>query len=144
MSSNPLVVEKKINAPVSKVWQAITDVKQMNEWYFPIPAFEPVVGFSFNFTAGADNEEYLHLCKVTEVEFEKKLSYTWQYEVDPALTEVTFELFPEGSATIVRITHKGLDKLTIDNPNFKRESFEKGWTAIFGKMLPGYLEKKAG
>jgi uncharacterized protein YndB with AHSA1/START domain len=32
MNTLPLIVEKVINAPVSRVWKAITDHSQMQQW----------------------------------------------------------------------------------------------------------------
>jgi len=37
------------------------------------------------------------------------------------------------------LTHTGLHTFTTGNPDFKRESFEDGWTYIIGKQLPEYL-----
>jgi uncharacterized protein YndB with AHSA1/START domain len=35
MNNKDLVIEKTFNAPVEKVWKAITDLDQMKQWYFP-------------------------------------------------------------------------------------------------------------
>ena len=35
----PLVVERTFNAPVDKVWKAITDKNQIREWFFDIKEF---------------------------------------------------------------------------------------------------------
>ncbi len=34
----PFIIERTYNAPVSKVWSAITDKDQMKQWYFDIPS----------------------------------------------------------------------------------------------------------
>ena len=73
LSNAPFIIEKTYNAPIAKVWKAITDNNEMKKWYFDIADFKPEVGFEFQFTGeGKDGEKYIHLCKVTEVIKEKK------------------------------------------------------------------------
>jgi uncharacterized protein YndB with AHSA1/START domain len=68
MSAQPIIVEKIVNAPVSRVWKAITDKSQMKEWYFDIASFEAKPGFEFQFEGGpAPDRIYVHQCKITEV-----------------------------------------------------------------------------
>ncbi len=142
MKNEPFVIERIMNAPVADVWKAITDKTEMKQWYFDLKEFKPVVGFEFSFSAGSDAKKYLHLCKVTEVITGKKLSYTWRYDKYPGNSTVTFELFPDGSKTKLKLTHEGLETFPHDNPDFAVESFSKGWTHIIGKSLPAYLEKE--
>ena len=141
METQPLIVERTLNAPVSRVWQALTDNDKMKEWYFKLASFEARVGFEFKFTGGKDDKQYLHRCRVTAVEPEKKLSYTWQYDKYPGSSEVSFELFPEGDKTLVRITHTGLESFPKDDPNFTIASFTQGWNHILGTSLKNYIER---
>ena len=61
------------NAPVEKVWKAITDKEQMKKWYFDIPAFKAETGAEFSFVAGDnDGTPWVHLCTVKEVIPNKK------------------------------------------------------------------------
>src|SRR4051794_1834313 len=90
-ASEPFVIERTYNAPVEKVWQAITDKDQMKQWYFDMAAFEPIVGFEFSFTGGTEEQSYLHLCKITEVIPYKKLAYSWRYDGYEGNSLVTFE-----------------------------------------------------
>jgi len=60
MKNEPFVIERILNAPSDRVWKAITDKKQMKEWYFDIAAFKPEVGFEFEFEGGKDDKRYLH------------------------------------------------------------------------------------
>ena len=141
MKNEDLVVEYILNAPVDAVWNAITDPVKMKQWYFDIPGFKPVPGFEFQFTAGSENKKYVHLCKIKESIPLQKLSYTWRYNDLPGNTLVIFELFDEGEKTKVRLTHQGLETFPQDQPDFRRESFENGWTEIIGKNLKAFLEK---
>ncbi|MDB5286091.1 MAG: hypothetical protein JWR05_1040 [Mucilaginibacter sp.] len=143
METKPLIVERTLNAPASRVWQALTDNNKMKEWYFKLESFEPHVGFEFQFYGqGSKGEKFLHLCRVTAVEPEKKLSYTWKYDGLQGNSEVSFELFPEGDKTLVRITHTGLETFPQDSPDFATSSFSAGWNHILGTSLKEYVEKQ--
>lgn len=139
-----IVIEERVyNAPVSRVWDALTDKDKMKQWYFDIEEFKPEVGFEFQFTAGdTENRPLLHLCKITVVEKEKKLAYTWKYEGHKDDTLVTFELFEEGEKTRIRLTHTGIEKISIVGPAFAKENFEMGWKEIIGNSLRSYVENK--
>lgn len=140
MKNEPFVIERTFNAPVARIWKAITDKEDMKKWYFDIPDFKPEVGHEFEFTAGDDTKKYTHHCKVLEVIPNKKLSYTWRYPEKPGTSTVTMELFPEGDTTKFRLTHSGLETFPQDHPDFRKESFAAGWTDIIGKFLKEYLE----
>ncbi|PSL43093.1 uncharacterized protein YndB with AHSA1/START domain [Chitinophaga niastensis] len=144
MSNEPFVIERMLNAPSKAVWEAITDKDKMKQWYFDITAFEPKVGFEFTFTGSKDDTTYVHLCKITEVISGKKLSYSWRYKGYEGDSHLTWELFPEGNKTKLKLTHAGLHSFpsTIDSA-FAVESFAGGWEYIIGKSLPEYLEKAA-
>ena len=120
METKPLIVERTYNAPIEKVWKAITDKDQMKEWYFELEEFKPEKGFKFQFTGGDDTVQYLHECEVIVADPPNKLSYSWTYpEYCDGYSVVTFELFSEGEKkTKVRLSHEGLDSFPKDNPNF--------------------------
>ncbi len=100
------------------------------------------MGFEFRFTGGLNPErQYLHICRITHVIVNKKLSHTWRYEGYSGETIVTFEFFPEGGKTRLRLTHAGFETFPADNPDFANKNFEAGWTDIIGRSLKEYLEK---
>jgi len=142
MYTEDSIIEQAMDAPVTQVWDAITNPVKMKQWYFDIPGFKAIPGFEFQFTAGSENKKYVHLCKIKEAIPMQKLSYTWRYIDLPGNTLVTFELFDEGEKTKVRLTHQGLETFPQDQPDFRRQSFENGWTEIIGKNLKAFLEKK--
>lgn len=141
MNNEPFEIERTLNAPVEKVWKAITDKDQMRQWYFDLSAFEPVVGFEFEFTGGSKEKSYLHKCKITAVEPNKKLAYSWQYDGYPGYSEVTMELSEQGDKTKLKLTHTGLESFPAGNKDFEKSSFEKGWTYIIGTSIINFLEK---
>lgn len=142
MNHEPFVIERIYDAPVERVWQAITNRDQMKEWYFDIAEFKPEVGFEFSFTGGDENNTYLHLCKVTEVINQKKLTYTWKYKGQNEATYVTWELFNEDGKTRVKLTHEGLERIEIYGAPFVRENFAEGWNHIVGIALKDFTEQQ--
>src|SRR6266852_5209366 len=103
-----VVIERTFNAPVAKVWKALTDVEQMRQWYFDLKEFKPEVGFEFEFVVEHEGTTYHHLCRVTEVIPQKKIAYTWRYKGEPGDSLVSFELFDEGDKTRVTLSHTGI------------------------------------
>jgi uncharacterized protein YndB with AHSA1/START domain len=143
MKNEPFVIERILNAPAKKVWKALTNTGDMKNWYFDIDSFKPEVGYEFQFSAGSENKEYLHLCKVMEVVRERKLSYSWKYDGYPGKSLVSFELFPEGDKTRLKLTHSGLETFPSDQPDFAKENFAAGWTEIIGNQLKEFVEKES-
>ena len=140
MKQEPFVIERSYNAPVEKVWRALTDREQMKEWYFDIADFKPEVGFEFTFKGENEGRVFVHLCRITEVIPLQKLKHTWTYEGLEGISYVSFELFAEGERTRLKLTHEGLENFPQDR-DYKRENFVAGWTYITGTSLTDYLEK---
>jgi len=140
MKNEPLIIERTFNASVERVWKAITSKDDMKQWYFDLAEFKPEVGFEFQFEAGTDEKKWLHECKVTEVMMERKLTYSWRYPGYDGISFVTFELFPEGEKTRLKLTHAGLETFPSDVPELKKDNFEFGWNSLIGDSLKKYLE----
>jgi len=137
----PFVIERTYNAPSDQVWKAITDKNEMKKWYFELKEFKPEVGFEFSFIGGKpDGKQYVHLCRITEVVSGKKLVHTWCYEGIEGVSTVSFELFPEGNKTRLKLTHAGLETFPKSNANLASHRFAEGWTTIIGTALKDYLE----
>lgn len=142
MKNDVFIIEEVYPAPVHTVWKALTDKDEMKVWYFDLPDFRPEVGCEFQFWGGpAEDRQYHHICRVTEVVADKKIAYTWRYEGHQGNTLVTFELFDEGLQTKLKLTHEGLDTFPADNPDLAKTNFVQGWTWIIGTALKEYLEK---
>jgi uncharacterized protein YndB with AHSA1/START domain len=138
-----VVIERTFNASVERVWSALTNVEQMRQWYFDLREFKPEVGFKFEFVVEHEGNAYHHLCKVTEVIPQKKIAYTWRYKGEPGDSLVTFELFPEGIKTRLKLTHTGIETFP-KTPAYARKNFEAGWTAIIGSELKQFVESSKG
>lgn len=136
----PFITERTYNAPLPIVWKAISENEALKKWYFDLPEFKAEVGFEFTFVGGDDHQKYLHLCKITEVIPNQKLSYSWKYAGYEGISMVTFELFAQGNQTRLKLTHAGLETFPEKNPSFAKENFAAGWTSILGNSLNNYLE----
>ena len=135
----PFVIERTFNSPVSRVWKALTDKEEIKLWSFTITEFEPRVGFDFTFYGEQDTKRFVHFCRITEIIPERKLVYSWRYENVIGISYVSFELFPEGNKTRLRLTHEGLENLAHAGPQYVRTNFMAGWTSIFDQGLAPLL-----
>jgi uncharacterized protein YndB with AHSA1/START domain len=135
-----VTLERTFDAPVGRVWTALTDVDQMREWYFDLKQFKPQVGFEFEFIVEHEGHSYHHLCRVTDVVPEKKIAYTWRYKGEPGDSLVIFELFADGNKTRLKLTHTGIDTFP-KTPAYARKNFEAGWNAIIGSELKQFVER---
>lgn len=134
-------IERMLDAPVNKVWSALTDIDKIRKWFFSLDAFKPQVGFEFRFDGEKDGFTYRHICTITGAVENKKLSYSWRYEGYEGSSLVTILLSPEGHKTRLTLTHTGLDSFPVtDGGDFDRSHFFKGWTHIIGASLKNVVE----
>jgi uncharacterized protein YndB with AHSA1/START domain len=143
MSDKIVFVERVFNAEKKIIWRAITEKELMKQWYFDLKEFKAFVGFRFEFVGGPeDGIQYKHLCEITEVIPEQKLTYSWKYEGYEGISYVTFELFDENENTKVTLTHRGIGTFPSSIPDFAIANFEEGWNQIINTSLKDFLEKK--
>lgn len=141
MENPVIIVERTFKAPVSVVWKALTDKDEMKKWYFDLKEFKAEIGFTFQFVGGPpDGIQYTHVCEVTEVVAEKKLTYSWRYEGYEGISFVTFELRAAGNETTLTLTHTGIASFP-KHPDFALGNFNEGWNHIVNVSLKGYLEE---
>ncbi len=140
-NAEPIIVKHTYNAPAERVWKALTDKDEMANWYFKLDDFKPEVGFNFQFTGGSPEKQYLHLCEVTEVIPNKKLTHSWRYDGYPGNSFVTWELEEKDGQTELTLTHIGVESFPQDLADFARSSFAKGWDHIVNISLAEYLAK---
>ncbi len=140
MNTDPIVKEILIKGSPQQVWSAITNKDEMKKWYFDIKEFRPEVGFRFEFWGGTEEKQYLHKCEIKEVVPFEKLSYTWVYDGYTGESLVTFEIIPQGSQTLVRLTHEGIHTFPADNKDLRRENFIGGWEALIHDSIKNHVE----
>ena len=134
-----VVIERTFNAPIARVWKALTDTDEMRRWYFDLKEFKAEVGFEFAFTVEHEGMKYHHLCKVTKVIPQKMLAYSWRYQGHEGDSLVTVELFADGDKTRLKLTHEGLETFP-KLPAFARKNFMDGWTQLIGSSLKEFVE----
>jgi uncharacterized protein YndB with AHSA1/START domain len=143
MKDEPVIVERLYNAPIEKVWHALTNVEQMRQWYFPnLTEFEPEIGFETSFDVVHDGKVFPHIWKVTEVVPGKKISYEWKFGNYPGNSLVSFELFKDDDKTRIVLTHDKLETFQGDiHPELGRHNFVQGWTHFIGTALKEFIEQ---
>ncbi len=142
MKTEPVIVEIMLDASAITVWEALTDKDKMKQWYFDLPQFRPEKGCEFQFFGGTPDKQFKHLCEVTEVIPGVKITYSWRYDGYAGISFVTFELFPSGNQSKIKLTHSGLESFPADVPEFGRHNFEAGWNHIIGISLPGFVNHR--
>ncbi|MGD8306706.1 MAG: SRPBCC domain-containing protein [Ignavibacteria bacterium] len=141
-TDKPIIVEETFNTPIEVVWNAITDIKQMVNWYFEnIPDFKPKVGFETQINVVSNERNFLHRWKVIEVRPMEMIKYTWKYDGYPGKSTSAFELFEQNDLTTLRLTVENMEDFPDDIPEFKRESCIGGWEYFINKRLKEFLAK---
>lgn len=133
-------IEKKIqiDAPVSRVWRAITDHREFGDW-FKVKIDGPFV------PGEASRGKMTHLgyehvewkATVKEIQPESLFSFTWlPYAIDPNVdysgetpTLVEFHLTPTDGGTLLVVTESGFDNVPAHRREEAFRMDEKGWEA---------------
>jgi uncharacterized protein YndB with AHSA1/START domain len=115
-------IEKRVelNAPVSRVWRALTDHREFGEW-FRVKLEGPFVPGQVS-RGRITHPGYEHVvwqATVKEMKPESVFSFTWHpYAVDPKVdyskeqpTLVEFRLTPTSAGTLLVITESGFDHI---------------------------------
>jgi uncharacterized protein YndB with AHSA1/START domain len=131
-------IEKRIEiaAPVSRVWQALTDSRQFGEWFLvkmdgPFVAGKPVAG-------QITHPGYEHVrmeIVVKAIEPQTLFSFTWHpYAVDPKVdysqeesTLIEFRLQPTPGGTLLTVTESGFDKIPAQRRAEALLRNDSGW-----------------
>ena len=132
-------IEKRIelNAPIARVWRALTDHREFGEW-FGVKLEGPLVPGQLS-QGQITYPGYEHVrwrAVVQKMEPERLFSFTWHpYGIDPKVdysketpTLVEFHLEKTATGTLLLLTESGFDKV----PSARREEAfrmnEGGWT----------------
>lgn len=141
-TDKPIVVEQIFDVSITELWNAITELKQMKQWFFEnIESFEPKVGFETRFVVENEGSVFSHLWKIIEVERLKKITYNWKYEEYTGDSFVTFELVNQGKNTKLKLVHITTKDFPSHIPEFTRESCVGGWNYFIKQRLKEYLKK---
>lgn len=138
----PVVVEETFQRDALAVWQAITDVKQMTQWFFEnIPDFKAEVGFSTEFVVENEGRVFPHCWTVSEVVPQQRLEYNWKYRNYEGDAYVLFELFPQNDGTMLRVSLRVTEDFPDNIPEFRKESCLSGWQYFICERLKAFLSE---
>jgi uncharacterized protein YndB with AHSA1/START domain len=144
-------LEKRIEilAPVSRVWQALTDSRQFSEW-FQVKMDRPfVAGEAVGGQITSPGYEHLRIeIIVKTIEPSSYFSYTWHpYAVDPKMdysqeapTLVEFRLKEVPAGTLLVVTESGFDKLPKERYADAFRMNSRGWE-IQLERIGAYVSK---
>ncbi len=142
-ADKPIIVEQTFDVSPGELWHAITELKQMTQWFFEnIEAFEPKVGFGTRFVVENEGRVFPHLWEIIEVVPLKKITYNWRYEGYTGDSFVTFELSDQGKNTKLKLTHAVTEDFPPNIPEFTRESCVAGWNYFIKQRLKDYLKSE--
>lgn len=138
---DPIVKKVTINAPASRVWEALTNKSELEKWMMMATDFSAENGKKFIFKTDDPGEGWdgIFNCRVEDVVTNKKLVYTWNAAFINADTVVTIELNETGGKTEVTLTHTGWEKLAM-NQEQTRNSHSEGWDVRFVQKLKEVVE----
>jgi uncharacterized protein YndB with AHSA1/START domain len=147
--SNRIEKTIELNAPVEKVWRALTDHREFGEW-FRVKLDGPFVPGEAS-SGHITHPGYEHVrweARVKQMEAPRLFSFTWHpYAIDPAVdystetpTLVEFRLEPTPKGTRLTLVESGFDALpTHRMPEAMRKN-EGGWTEQM-KNIQAHVER---
>lgn len=127
-----------LQAPVARVWRALTDHTQFGEWFGVVLASPFTPGAAVNGTL--TNPKYAHLTFtfwVESLEPQRFFAFRWHpYAIEEGIdyaseptTLVTFTLEAEGTGTCLTIVESGFDAIPASRRDKAFTMNERGWTA---------------
>lgn len=157
-------IEKQIllRAPRARVWRALTDVKEFEQWFgvaFPEP-FRPgaamrgrIVGTSVDADIAKAQQQFKDVpfeMTIDRIEPERLFSFRWHpnavepgvdYSSEPT-TVVAFTLEDAAEGTMLTVTESGFDRIPLARRAKAFAANEGGWT-IVPTLLDRYLAHDA-
>ena len=144
-------IEKRIqlNAPISRVWRALTDHREFGEWFLVSIDAPFVPGQASTGRILYPGKEHLKwTATIQKIEPEHFFSFTWHpYAVDPDFdyskeepTLVEFQLEETATGTLLTLTESGFDRVPAHR---RAEAFHRndgGWTQQM-KNIENYVAK---
>ena len=132
-------IEKRIElkAPVSRVWQALTDHREFGAWFRVALEGPFVPGQEVRGRITWPGAEHLTMtATVQRMESERRFSFTWHpYAIDPTvdysaesptLVEFTLEAIPDG--TLLTVIESGFAALPAHRRDLAFCMNEQGWS----------------
>lgn len=126
-ASDVIRAEQFYAHPPSAVWRALTDPNLLARWW-AAGDIRAVVGHRFDLDMGQWGKQP---CEVVAVQPERLLCF--RFATDTLDTTVSWELFPEGSGTRLKLTHEGFN---LDSPLGRQalEGMKPGWPKVLARL----------
>lgn len=127
-----------IAAPRERVWQAITDAEQIQQWwddYWEIPALQ--VGGTVKF--GTEDDPMLATIAVVDPPHEFAIQWPPQPQYHSIAMLTRYVLEEENGGTRVTVSETGFEALPDDIRQQRFDSTAKGYTTVLAN-LKAYLE----
>ena len=131
-----IVREQFYSHPISEVWKAISEGKNISKWFIQAD-FQPTVGYQYTFT----HEDTVIKGEVLEVAPVTTLAYTWIVGETSVATTVRWMLEEKDGGTALKLEHSGISKYPGESAAKMFSSFQGGWASCLNE-LEGYLEKE--
>lgn len=116
-----------INAPLDKVWEALTDPKIIDDWGAGPAKMEPKEGFEFEIWGGDIWGKNLKVIP------QKQLVQEWTSGDWKSPSKVTFTLSENSGKTKIDLLHE-------DIPEMEAEELDDGWKRYYLGPLKEFLE----
>jgi len=147
-TENSIERQIEIKAPVSKVWNALTDSKLFGQWFGGI--------FYGPFVAGQTTKcknnykGMMHDFLIREIKPESYFSYAWiPFPMDPTIdyskeepTLVEFHLEKTATGTLLKVKESGFTKITASRRAEAFKMHSGGWDAQLNNIEAFLVEKK--
>jgi uncharacterized protein YndB with AHSA1/START domain len=142
----------EIEAPVARVWQALTDHREFGEW-FRVRLGGPFAPGRIS-TGNMTYPGYEHVrweATVQRMEPERLFSFTWHpYAVDPDAdysgeppTLVEFRLEPTATGTQLTVTESGFDRIPAARRAEALRMNGEGWTGQM-RNIRNHVSERVG
>ena len=145
--SNSIEKRIELNAPVPRVWRALTDHREFGEW-FRVKLDGPFVPGQVS-RGHITYPGYEHVkweATVQKMEPERLFSFRWHpnavepgadYSGEPT-TLVAFALEEVADGVMLTVTESGFDKIPLERRAKAFTENEQGWGVVI-KLIEGYL-----
>lgn len=125
----PIVLERRIDAPVATVFRYLTDGELWSRWQGATADLDAQPGGTFRMTMPTGQ---VAEGAFVEVEPDRRVVFTWGWSghdlLPPGASTVEIELTPDGAGTFLRLTHRGV-------PRSELALHHAGWTHYLPRLV---------